>query len=300
MILEGLYPDNHSLFYYMKWKPERNFFTEPEIMFNSIRSFNDPFEGQFAEAAWQFEDSEGPEIFARLTGLSNPMLQYPHIGILCLTDNPLNQLMWAHYANEHKGLVLEFDVTHKFFDQNFTFSTVFPGLSYLEPEANKRLDERCELFGRPLKVNYRSDRYIPHKHLKISFEEELKLKIKNNEPIPITGKERLPINVDSSEVDLIEQLHPLFIKGTEWAYENEYRMLLHTEASGRLISLPDECVKSVFIGCKADFNKIVNEIMLAREKHNLFKDMRICHVGRAENLYQLSFTQYNALPKKQI
>ena len=39
------------------------------------------------------------------------------IGILCLTENPNNLLMWAHYADSHKGLCIEFDEKNKFFDQ---------------------------------------------------------------------------------------------------------------------------------------------------------------------------------------
>ena len=33
-------------------------------------------------------------------------------GILCLTTNPDNKLMWAHYADGHRGMVLEFDTTY--------------------------------------------------------------------------------------------------------------------------------------------------------------------------------------------
>jgi hypothetical protein len=33
-----------------------------------------------------------------------------HFGILCLTTNPDNKLMWGHYADGHRGMVLEFDV----------------------------------------------------------------------------------------------------------------------------------------------------------------------------------------------
>ena len=32
------------------------------------------------------------------------------IGIVCLSKNPLNILMWSHYANFHKGMVLEFRI----------------------------------------------------------------------------------------------------------------------------------------------------------------------------------------------
>lgn len=36
-------------------------------------------------------------------------------GILCLTEIPDSLLMWAHYANNHRGFVIQFDETHEFF-----------------------------------------------------------------------------------------------------------------------------------------------------------------------------------------
>lgn len=39
------------------------------------------------------------------------------VGIVSFTDDPQSQLMWAHYASEHKGFVIEFDEAHSFFDQ---------------------------------------------------------------------------------------------------------------------------------------------------------------------------------------
>jgi Protein of unknown function (DUF2971) len=36
-------------------------------------------------------------------------------GILCLTKDPDNLLMWAHYANNHNGFILQFDEEHPFF-----------------------------------------------------------------------------------------------------------------------------------------------------------------------------------------
>jgi hypothetical protein len=36
-------------------------------------------------------------------------------GILSLTETPDNLLMWAHYGDSHKGVVLGFDVSHPFF-----------------------------------------------------------------------------------------------------------------------------------------------------------------------------------------
>jgi hypothetical protein len=38
-------------------------------------------------------------------------------GIVCFSGDPLSLLMWSHYADHHRGFVVEFDPTHPFFDQ---------------------------------------------------------------------------------------------------------------------------------------------------------------------------------------
>lgn len=38
-----------------------------------------------------------------------------HFGILSLTESPVNLLMWSHYGDSHKGVVLGFDEMHPFF-----------------------------------------------------------------------------------------------------------------------------------------------------------------------------------------
>ncbi len=39
------------------------------------------------------------------------------IGILCLSESPDNLLMWAHYADSHRGFVIEFDQRSPFFNR---------------------------------------------------------------------------------------------------------------------------------------------------------------------------------------
>jgi hypothetical protein len=43
-----------------------------------------------------------------------------HIGVLCLSEVPFNELMWSHYAEGHTGLVIEFDSDHGYFNQRRT------------------------------------------------------------------------------------------------------------------------------------------------------------------------------------
>jgi len=42
------------------------------------------------------------------------------VGILSLTNKSDNLLMWAHYADSHKGMVFEFDSEHEFFNRKIS------------------------------------------------------------------------------------------------------------------------------------------------------------------------------------
>lgn len=52
------------------------------------------------------------------------------VGFICLTTKPNDIAMWAHYANCHMGLVVEFDAGHKFFlnatDKQGKIQRIFP------------------------------------------------------------------------------------------------------------------------------------------------------------------------------
>lgn len=38
-----------------------------------------------------------------------PLLHSRHSGVLCLTSNPDSVVMWSHYGDGHRGIVLEFE-----------------------------------------------------------------------------------------------------------------------------------------------------------------------------------------------
>lgn len=51
-----------------------------------------------------------PQMAAGVTEMANA-----GIGVLCLTENPDNLLMWAHYSESHTGFLVEFDTSDPFF-----------------------------------------------------------------------------------------------------------------------------------------------------------------------------------------
>lgn len=60
-------------------------------------------------------------------------------GILSLTNNEKNLLMWAHYSNEHKGFVVEFDRNSELFKNAFEvdYKEERPSVNIRRIEPNK-------------------------------------------------------------------------------------------------------------------------------------------------------------------
>ena len=71
-----------------------------------------------------------------------------NVGILSLTEVPDNAVMWAHYADNHRGMLLGFDQTHAFFNRRrsqsdefyhlrrVVYSNVAPAASLLELDGD--------------------------------------------------------------------------------------------------------------------------------------------------------------------
>jgi hypothetical protein len=69
-----------------------------------------------AHQAFEFvrniSDGLGPALSRQMNNTFNDQL-----GIFCLTEDPLNLLMWAHYGDHHRGVVIEFDAANPFFNR---------------------------------------------------------------------------------------------------------------------------------------------------------------------------------------
>ena len=72
--------------------------------FNTPCAFNDPMEGRL----WLHQMGIEPSFANSFMG---------NFGILCLTRNPLNPLMWSHYGQSHTGFVIGYDVNEPILGQ---------------------------------------------------------------------------------------------------------------------------------------------------------------------------------------
>lgn len=75
----------------------------------------------------QTVQSQAPEalgLFKKLAQLVTPLVDRQiyktvneNLGAFCLTEKPDDLLMWAHYADHHRGAILEFDQNNEFFNR---------------------------------------------------------------------------------------------------------------------------------------------------------------------------------------
>lgn len=107
------------LYKHMKLRPD--FFEEPMLRATPAKYLNDPFECQFNFAQIQtvarhednvrgFNETSSEEDRANYTQVVPESLRQDlsELGIVAFTEDYSNLLMWAYYADEHRGMVVEF------------------------------------------------------------------------------------------------------------------------------------------------------------------------------------------------
>ncbi|MBE7215460.1 DUF2971 domain-containing protein [Shewanella benthica] len=197
-----------QLFKYMSHP--RDFFEEGFIRLSQPKVLNDPFEASFCqksldELAENFDDSTvfdselGELSFSKFVEL-----RMNHIGIISFTENKENLLMWAHYANEHKGIVAGVaDIS-----QMGLFENLFSADFLLDLD----LGWECSLYdGSAAPVSYRKG--LRYRNDKYDYDYS---------NISVEGADRV--------------LYEVFMqKSDEWIYEQEHRVILRLEQADRVI-----------------------------------------------------------------
>jgi hypothetical protein len=199
-----------------------------------------------------------------------------NVGVLCLSEDPLNLLMWGHYCNAHQGAVVEFDVTHEFFSGSTTeagFHQYFRKVEYSEQRPS-----------------------LSHAHF-----QKNKMGFLNDH--------------GSGWLELLRTEHPLlFTKSPDWAYEREWRLVRqlvdksdpfsdkpkarkmftghHVDddyarnpvpSPVELAKVPAACIKTIYLGAKsttytADMPPFEDEVWNLLSKHHPRHEIRINQV----------------------
>ncbi|MDE1311747.1 DUF2971 domain-containing protein [Vibrio aestuarianus subsp. cardii] len=139
----------HSVFKYMPARLE--FFDNFLLRASNKSALNDPFEVRPSFEFWadlclqhrytRFGNTK-KEIVAYLEQQKEGSVWselgvslYKDHGIISFTEEKDNLLMWSHYADEHRGMVIEFDTEHSFFNSDANYKLL--PVMYRKSRLNK-------------------------------------------------------------------------------------------------------------------------------------------------------------------
>lgn len=121
-----------KLYKYMSEKAALSFIKQPLLRISPSHQLNDPFE---------FLPSASSQMSLKKRFKHNIKEFMDLHGVLCLSEIPDNLLMWSHYADNHKGAVVEF-----FVDENDPFNLFY--INYVAKTSDAKFD----------KVSYKKNR----------------------------------------------------------------------------------------------------------------------------------------------
>lgn len=110
-----------------------NLFRKLQLKFTPPDNFNDPYD---CMAEIKFDVI--PKLhYERLQKKIADSVR-SELSVTCFNNNPLNMLMWSHYAQSHKGFMVEFKIPHPTFEwvhsafnfQPVTYQDEFPNYSF--------------------------------------------------------------------------------------------------------------------------------------------------------------------------
>lgn len=199
---------------------------------------------------------------------------YKELGIISFTEEKDNLLMWAHYAEEHRGMVIEFDTEHSFFcsESNYKLLPVMYRKSRLnklgnflmEPYFHKSNEWAYEKEHRLLLNLYKADINLIAAHNRKHFEQQEYITEHDIEPFGPSGS--------------LLKIKQYF--GASIVYDPKFMSMFR---------VPVDAIKSVNFGAAVDLNfktDVINKI----EKRNL--DHIKLYQARVDNTdYCLRFFQ---------
>ncbi|WP_371381700.1 DUF2971 domain-containing protein [Sporomusa aerivorans] len=206
--------------YLYKYMPLRKeFFDNLMIRATPFAALNDPYEGLYNDEQFKTAN-KGVQKFAKKQGipvedvsdnfLNGVMdfiqLDFDAVGVLSFTEDYTSSLMWAHYADQHRGIVLEFDYDKPLFQ-----------------DSTRKLGKRESRFGE----NYLGGFYeFPEK---VMYRREI-LSFERYEQVQVNG-----------EYPFREFLHDLFFtKSNDWLYEKEWRSIVQLSDADSIICRKNE------------------------------------------------------------
>lgn len=177
------------LYKYMSFEAAKAIIDNESIGFSCLEDLNDPFEC----TAFGFSGNNESLVTASVATNACKNRFSRNYGVLSLTRQPLNSLMWSHYGDEHQGVVLGIDVDIAGFSnlQGCIIPSQYGEVIYSATKPHKDLpiisEEKLMSIGRDLKFDFDTfnlvKRAFLYKSIEWSYEEEVRV-VKKISEIP--------------------------------------------------------------------------------------------------------------------
>jgi len=197
-----------------------------------VAHFNDPYEFMIAKHNDRQKDEIRREIIKKINEA--------RVRVICFSKNHNNILMWGHYTNKHKGLMIKFETDKLRIDnQN------------LNPNALHKVE---------------------YKHSPWAITEDLADKWNNYKKInPLAYKSLYDFSKNSEASEIINNTitNAIKTKSIDWQYEEEYRILIdgHSFSQG-WVNINAESIIEVIIGQNMDpYNTSIIKSILTRDEY---------------------------------
>jgi len=265
----GIVPE--KLYKYQIYRP--CFFKDILLKINHPSEFNDPFEALPASKSVRYFLANGPFRtqeerektllqFERQLEEYGPIVSNQNLGVMCFTSKPDCLIMWAHYGNNHQGILVEYNTKD--------FST--EPHPFFEGEIN---NEDSKL----------------HPTL---------VKIKANPVWYIKNSERISFKAETFEEFQMQHISTFFAKSAQWFYEAEYRMLVDfvldknkiAKENNYYLRIPEEVIANIYIGCRAtpaNKKSIVQDFIDARKCNPKLEHIKIFETVKHPDNFKLGY-----------
>ena len=257
------------------------------LWFNTVTSFNDPFdiypvykmdEKERQQAMVLFQKTKDIDIGIAATFTAEELsvlerlqdrcmpVENSKSGVTCFSEERDNIIMWSHYANSHKGICLGFDLTENSTIRDFLDETML--VDSCSSTVNTPSNVPCS--GKIYKIiNYSETR-----------------------PQLIIGKQE-------PQTDFLE------VKFIQWAYEKEWRIMLHTHQPyvfPRLMYYKPNILKELIFGANMHWGEFVKTYLQTKDyiKRHSVKTFyaSLDDVAYKLNMNEISLEEYERLKKK--
>jgi len=225
------------LYKYLSPEDGAAFLENPLLNFTPPKYFNDPFEVTSTYSV----PTESKHVQARK--IYNDEIYRTHYHILSLTRSPLNKLMWAHYAKDHKGYVVGIDVDQSFFTSRSTCSVPaqFGSVIYTQSKPDSSLLTATASSGcRYDFPTYEFEnaellqRLFLYKSIDWAYEEEVRI-VKMLGNIGLHRGDNDPLNIERKE---------------------HFQITMEKESTRFRLRIPRQSIKEVYLGVGNDLSEI--------------------------------------------